>query len=264
MTTPTGDQLTQQGNTNVNPVTNANPPVIIQTPPPGQYFTAEQLEAARQQEKDKLYSRMQNLEEQFKTSQAELTTYREEREAAQAAAAQAQKDADEAKRLAEEEKLTTQQLLDKRNKEWEQQQEALKRDIELERTMMQKDRELFALQNYIQRRVAEVIADNSVMPDLIEFINGNTEQEVDASVTKMQEKTANIVEGATRLTAPGQPTTTPGVSPTGFAPAGPLDTLSGTRQYTAEDIKNMNAQEYAAFRAQVGIDKAGNNKGLFN
>lgn len=260
MTTPTGDQLV----TNAPTTTAQPPPVIIQNPPPGQYFTAEQLEAARQQEKDKLYGRMQTLEDQFKASQAELTTYREEREAAQAAAVQAQKDADEATRKAEEEKLSVQQLLEKRDAEWKAQQDKMKQDLELERTMMQKDRELFALQNYIQRRVAEVIADNSVMPDLIEFINGNTEQEVDVSVTKMQEKTANIVEGATRLTAPGQPTTTPGVSPTGFAPAGPLDTLSGTRQYTAEDIKNMSAQEYAAFRAQVGIDKAGNNKGLFN
>lgn len=259
MTTPTGDQLT-----NVAPTTNAAPPVIIQNPPPGQYFTAEQLEAARQQEKDKLYPQMKALQEQLNTFKTEVDSYKTEREAAQAAAEQAQKEAADAARKAEEEKLSVQELLQRRDAEWQAQQDKMRQDLELERTMMQKDRELFALQSYIQRRVAEVIADNSVMPDLIEFINGNTEQEVDVSVTKMQEKTANIVEGATRLTAPGQPTTTPGVSPTGFAPAGPLDTLSGSRQYTAEDIKNMSAQEYAAFRSQVGIDKAGNNKGLFN
>lgn len=237
-------------------------PINVFTQPQGQYFTAEQLEAARQQEKDKLYPQMEALKTQVDSFKAEVDTYRQEREAAQAAAQKAAEDAAEAKRLADEEKLSVKELLEKRDQEWQKRQAEMENKFELERTIMQKDRELAQLQNYIQRRVSEEIANNTIIPDLVDFVDGNTPEEVEASITRLKEKTASIVEGKQRMLSGQNPT--PGVSPTGFAPTGPLDNLSGTQEFTPEQIRNMSTAEYAKFRAQVGIDKAGNNRGLFN
>lgn len=243
--------------------TNTNPlNTVTYQQPVGQYFTAEQLEAARQQEKDKLYPQMEALKTQLDSFKTEVDTYRQEREAAQEAARKAAEEAEAAKVKADEDKLSVQQLLEKRDNEWKQRQADMENKFETERAIMERDRELFQLQSYIQRRVAEEIAANSIIPDLVDFVDGNTPQEVEDSITKLKEKTVNIVEGRQRMLS-GQ-SATPGVSPTGFAPTGPLDNLTGTKEFTPEDIRNMSASEYAKFRAQVGIDKAGNNRGLFN
>ena len=250
-------------NTTLATGTNTSPPVNIYTQQPaGQYFTAEQLEAARQQEKDKLYPQLESLKDQLNTFKAEVDTYRQEREAAQEAAKKAAEEAAEAQRKADEEKLSIKELLEKRDQEWQKRQAEMENKFEVERTIMQKDRELAQLQSFIQRRVSEEIAANTIIPDLVDFVDGNTPDEVEASITRLKEKTASIVEGKQRMLS-GQ-TPTPGVSPTGFAPTGPLDNLSGTQELTPQQIRDMSPAEYAKFRAQVGIDKAGNNRGLFN
>ena len=262
MTMPAPPQDSQ--NLNVNPSTThttlPQPVTVINQPPQGQYFTAEQLEAARQQEKDKLYGRMQALETQFNDSKAELDKYRQEREAAESARLDAEKKAADAKKAEEESKLSVQDLIKRKEQEWQEAQNSLQNQLEMQKALMDKDRELFRLQQYIQRRVAEEIAENNIIPDLAEYIDGNNEEQVEASITKAKEKTASIVAGALGQNAPR---TTPGVSPTGFAPTGPLDNLQGTQSYQPSDIQKMSLAEYAEFRAKAGIDKAGNNKGLF-
>lgn len=235
--------------------------------PSQQYYTADQLnearEAARQQEKDKLYAKQQSLETQVGEFKSELELLRQEREAAKLAEEEARKLADEAQRKADEEKLSVKELLAKRDEEWQARQAEIENRLEVERAIMQKDRELFSLQNFIQRRVAEEVAQDTIAPEFLDYINGETEEQVEASITRAKEKTASIVAGMSGGT-PTTPRITPGVSPTGFAPAGPLDTLSGTQEYSADDIKKMSHEEFRAYRAKVGIDRAGNNVGLFN
>jgi hypothetical protein len=260
---PVGEGATVTAD-NVTSQISANVPPINVTLPPQQYFTAEQLEAARQQEKDKLYGRMTTLEETLNGFKTEVETLRAAREAAEQLAQTRQAEADAAAKKAEDEKLSVQELLAKRDAEWQQQQADLTQKIETERAIMAKERELQSLAAYIQRRVAEEIASDGIIPDLVEYITGASEEEVEASITKAKEKTASIIAGATRMGgAPTPPPVAPGVSPTGFAPTGPLDTLSGQQQYSADDISKMSLSDYAKFRAQAGIDRAGNNKGLF-
>lgn len=239
-------------------------PIVIQNQPPqGQYFTADQLEAARQQEKDKLYAKQQNLEKQVNDFRTELETLRTEREAAKLAEDEARKVAEAVQKKADEDKLSVTELLEKRDQEWQARQAEIEQKLEFERAVMQKDREIFSLQNFIQRRVAEEVAQDTIAPEFLDYINGNNEEQVEASITRAKEKTASIVAGMSGG-IPNPPRITPGVSPTGFAPAGPLDTLQGTQEYSADDIKKMSHEEFRAFRAKVGIDRAGNNQGLFN
>lgn len=234
-------------------------PIIIQQPA-SQYFTADDLAAARQQEKDKLYGRLTKAEETLNAFRAEIDQYKAEREAAQQVATKAQQDAAEAARKEAEAKLSVQELVAAKQAEWDAQLNAQKADFERAKILMEKEREYLALKAYAQKRIAEETAADSIIPDLLEYIDGNTEEEIEASITRAKEKTANILAG---MTGSQGRTVSPGVSPTGLTPGGPLDNLSGQRQYSLDELKGMGQVDYAQLRKALGIDKAGNNRGLF-
>jgi len=240
--------------------------ITVNNPPPGQqYFTAEQLEAARKQEKDKVYDRLKKAEDQAAEFQQELKRLSEAENAREAAAKQQREEADEVARKAAEAKLSAEELITKRAAEWDAEKEQFKKDMEAERAFMNKERQLFELQAYTQQVVAQAIANQQLAEDFVDYIGGNTKEEIDASLTKAIQKTANIVASMTGQTPvnPGQGRPT-GVAPTGFGPSGPLDNLTGQRTYTAEQINAMSMEEFAAYRKQSGLDKAGQNKGLLN
>ena len=90
------------------------------------YFTAEDLERARQQEKDKLYDRLQKTDAQlneFKTTVESLAADKQARD--KELENQKQTALAAAKKL-EDEKLSAQQLLEKRQSEFELQQKMLR------------------------------------------------------------------------------------------------------------------------------------------
>lgn len=240
--------------------------ITVNNPPPGQqYFTAEQLEAARQQEKDKLYDRVKKAEEQNKTFQAELQRLSDAENAREAAAKEQREAADADAKKAADAKLSAEQYVAQKTAEWEEDKEKFRQDMEAKQAYMDKERQLFSLQSYAQRRVAEALASNVLAEDFVDYITGNTEEEIETSLNKAIEKTANIVASMTGQMPvnPGQGRPA-GVSPTGFGPSGPLDNLTGQRNYTKEQIDAMSMEEFREFRKQSGLDKAGQNKGLLN
>lgn len=230
-------------------------------PPETRYFTAEDLERARQQEKDKMYSRLQKNEEQlteFRSTVESLMSDKKARDnelAAQRKAAE-----DEARRLSEE-KLSTQQLLEQNKAEFETQQKKLREDMELQITVMKREQDFLRMRGFIQNRINEEINAATIIPDLAEYINGETEEEVEASIQRAKDKTSSIMQGVQSLT---QPTSPMGTSPTG-TPFSPLDRLStDNRPLTREQIQSMNNAEFAAYRKQIGLDRAGSGQGMFS
>lgn len=233
-------------------------------PPPGQYFTAEQLESARQQEKDKVYDRLKKAEEQSQQFQQELKRLSDAETARETAAKQQREEADAAARKAAEAKLSAEELIAAKTAEWETERTKFREEMEAQQAFMAKERQLLELQAYIQQRVAEAIANNQLAEDFVDYISGNTKEQVDESLNKAIQKTANIVASMRGTTPPANPSAPAGVSPTGFGPSGPLDNLTGQRNYTKEQIDAMSMEEFAAFRKTSGLDKAGQNKGLLN
>lgn len=240
----------------LTPNTGANPVINI----PQQYYTADQLEAARQQEKDKLYARLTKQDDMLTAFQQQIDALNTDKKSRDDALAKAQKDAEDAKKAEEESKLSAQELVRQREAELKIQQQEFQTQMDLKIATMQKEQEFLRLQAYIQRRVNEEISKNTIIPDLVEFISGNTEDEVEASINKVIEKTANIVTGAAKLTAPQIPS---GVSPTG-GPAGPFEALSGQQEPTAQEIAAMSMAQFKEYREKRGIDRAGNGRGLFS
>jgi DNA repair exonuclease SbcCD ATPase subunit len=255
MTMPIGEPVVSNGQTPQPIVITNNPPA---PPADQQYFTAAQLEAMRQQEKDKVYDRIQRAEEQANAFKTQLEELQAEKKARDDEAAKTKADADAAAQKAAEDKMTAAELIAQREKELLDRQEQFEKQIAAKQALLEKEQQFLALQSYTQRRVNEEVAQDNIAPEFLDYILGNTEAEIEASITKAKEKTASIAEAK----AGGLPRS-PGVSPTGFGPTGPIDALQGQQQFTPEQIANMNMDEYAAYRAATGIDKAGKDRGMF-
>ncbi|MGW3153726.1 hypothetical protein [Streptomyces sp. NPDC001089] len=250
--------------------TNANGTVTVAadtTPPaatpPSRTFTAADIEKARQEEKDKLYGRLNKGDERLQTLEAELTTLREERE--ERLRAEAERKAAEEKTAKEraEAEMSAKRLLDERSTEWERRFEEIQREREQERAALAKEAEFNALRAYIQERVNAERA--NLAPELADLVSGNSREEVDASIELLKSKTDAIFQSMTAAQQQAR-SQMRGVSPTGYTGNGPTDGDGGSRQLSVEDIKNMPMSEFAKYRSQLLGSAASNsnNRGLFD
>jgi DNA repair exonuclease SbcCD ATPase subunit len=229
-----------------------------------QFFTAEDIEKARREERDKLYGRISKTDEKFKSLEDEVASLRQitkEREAAEAAARQA---AEEALRAQQQEELSAKQLIEQREAEWKQRFEEIERKREKDRMIYERDQEFLRLKNYIERRAREEMANETIGDELIDFITGNNEAEVEQSIIMLREKTERILNGV-REGQQQSRAAMPGVSASGQPPmGGPLDNLSGqTKQLTDEDIKSIPMSDWHEFRRRIGLSNTDSNQGLY-
>lgn len=242
------------------------PPVaqpVIPVAPPEQYFTVAQLEAARQQEKDKVYGRMTAAEELARAMQAEVETLKAKQAEYDAEKKRVQDELDAAKKKADEEKMTASELIAAREKEFAERQAQFERQMMTRQAELEKEQQYLSLRDYISRRVNEEVAQDNIAPEFLDYITGNTEAEVEASITKAKDKTASIAGAKANILGTQAPSL-PGVSPTGFGPTGPLEQFTGQQQeLTPEQIGALSMAEYAQYRAARGIDKAGKDRGMF-
>ena len=199
--------------------------------------TWEDVEKARQQEKDKLYPQLDDL----KSSVAELRQDRErrielEQEVEKRTAAEA-----EAARQAE---LTWQQRIEEQTAGIAAQLTTEREERKREQALFEKEREFSGLQTY--RAEALAAAGDTVYPHLQENVVGNSREEIDAALTRAQTQTTEIVKdvreqlSATRQAMPGTSVTAP--------PVGPSDTQAGTRTFTEEELRRMPMSEYQKYR----------------
>jgi hypothetical protein len=87
------------------------------------------------------------------------------------------------------------------------------------------------------------------MPELMDLITGSTEAEIDASIALVQAKSSAIVQSIQQNLPTKQ--TLRGISPVGGVPSGPLENITEQQTLTAEDIKSMSMEQWAAIRDRV-------------
>lgn len=231
-----------------------------------QMFTAAQLEAARKQEKDKLYSQIQALQ----ASQQEAATALQALQAAKqaetdaAAALQAEKDA-QAQAKREEEmsaKTLLEQKLNEANQTWEAKFQQMEQERAQERALLDKERAYQGLVDY--RNTAIANAGDSIAPQFHDFISGETQEQIDAGIARAQAATESIASQFQEAQKQ-QLSQMRGVSTAGYAPVGPMDANPGNQQLSPDDIANMSMAEFAKLRQQTGIGRAESrtNRGLF-
>ncbi|MEV4454348.1 hypothetical protein [Microbispora sp. NPDC049633] len=227
-----------------------------QAPTQGRLFTAEEVERFRAQERDKLHRELETTRSQLNDVTSKLSSWEQER-------AEAQRLREEAERKAAEEKMTAAELIEARQKEWEQRFAQLEQERAQERAILEQERRFSALQAYVQRRVRE--ESDSIAPELIDLVNGNTEEEVEASITTLKAKTESILQNLQSAAAGVAPAAPPrGVSPAGYAATGPLETDSVQQQLSEDAIRSMSMAEYAKVRGSLlGQASQPNGRGLF-
>jgi dTMP kinase len=246
--------------------------ITIPAPPapavnPDKVFTPEQvaaaIEKARKEEKDKVYNRLESLEEGWKKAQSDLEAAQSAKQAEIDAAAAAAREAAEAEARKRFEESDAKTLLAEAQKTWEQKFSEIEAAREAEKALFAKEREFNELADFTRSKVQAALDNNEIAPQLAAFVSGNTPAEVEASLEFVKAKSEEIAEAIVSTTKQARAQQR-GVSSSGYAPVGPTDTNPGTVTFTPDQLKNMSMQDFAKYRGSLlGAAGTQNNRGLF-
>lgn len=216
-------------------------------------YSDEDLAKVRSQEKDKLYPQIEKLKSELdelkKAREAELSAKQAEKEA---------QDAEERSRL--EADLDVRELLKKKENEWTEQLERERQERERAFALLEREKTFAELQNFRQQRLEE--ERENIIPELLDLVTGNTQDEINASIDGLKARSTRILESAQQAmqTARKEMTGSRVTAP----PTGPLDINSEQRNFTADEIAAMPMNEYAKYRQRLLSPTAqGRSKGLF-
>jgi len=225
-------------------VSRSQQPVTITEPMPQQpgtnFFTAEDIERVRREEKDKLYSKINSMESQL----GELRTERESRLASEEAARQA---AEDERRAIEEEKMSAKQLIERTREEYDTRINELQQNYDRDRALFEQERRLMELDQYRQARLEQDA--EWIMPELRDLVRGGTEDEVEASIAEMKTRTEVIMQNM-NAAAVDQRQMQRGVAPTA-PPVGPLEQASTYESLSPDDIRGMDMETYRKYRERL-------------
>jgi hypothetical protein len=228
------------------------PPVAVTANSDPKMFTQADLEKAREQEKSKVYKRLETMQE---------TVSRLEKEA------QARADAEEANRKAAEDaaeverqsQLSVKELLAERESQWRAEQDDLRQQIAAERALRERESQYAELVEARNQIIAQY--SDRVAPQLLDLISGETPEQIQQSAEDMAVRTDQILaQSMEAMQNARQQMPTARVT----APASG-DNAGANRQFTPDDIRGMSMAEYVKHRASLlgrGADGT-RNRGLF-
>lgn len=221
-------------------------------------FTEDDVENIRKQEKDKMYKRLEEADSRVKAMEEQMSIIASEREEARKEAEE--RAAKETQLLRERElnELSAKELLLKREDEFnfklnqiEQDYKSRFEEIEAQRqaqaALLDQERRFQELTSYRQRRMQD--EQESIIPELIDLVTGNSEEEIENSIAVLRDRSNAIIESIQQATAASQGRLR-GVSPTA-PPVGPMETQTEYQTLTAEDIRNMPMEQYAKMRDRL-------------
>lgn len=253
--------------TGVNPATLGN--VDTPTPTPAtstqKFYTEEDLQRVREQEKDKLYKRLETLEQSLVSTQTTLSAA--ERLAKEKADAVAEEERKRMDILAseEKEKLTLREQLKLEASERQKMKEDFDRQLreeahkrETQDAIQAKERQFLEFNAFKAQRVSE--EKDNIAPQLLGLVSGSSPEELEASISKLKETSAAILEAVqkeiqqARQNTPGTRVTSPGT--------GLPDTNTG-QNTDLQDIASMSMVDYAKNRHKFIGNTANGTGGLF-
>jgi hypothetical protein len=237
---------------NVIPVVNSG--TDAPTVDTSKFYTEEDLAKVRGQEKDKLYPQIEKLKEELDA----LKRDKDDQDLARKAA-------EEAKALEEreraEDEMGVRDLLKAKEQEWAEQLEREREERERAFALLDREKTFAEIQNYRTSRLED--ERDSIIPELVDLINGNSIEEIEQSIQGLKERSSRILDSAQQAMQSARREMT-GTRVTTPPNAGPMDIETGTRQFTAEDIAAMPLNEYAKYRSQLLSPNAqGRSQGLF-
>ena len=216
-------------------------------------FSQDDIAKAREQEKAKLYPQMEKLKDELATLKKERDDRAAEEERnRQAALLEQQKQ--------QEEEMDVRSLLQKKEQEFAAQLEAERLERERAFALLEQEKHFQDVMQYRQQRLEQ--ERDSIIPELVDLIEGNDRDEIEQSITNLKNKSAQIL-GSVQAASQSARREMAGTRVT--APAsGPLDNDSEQRSYSPESIRDMSLADYAKQRAKLLGEAAGNRgRGLF-
>lgn len=211
-------------------------------PETGRMFSAAEVEAARKQERDKLYADLEKERQRRKElEKAEKERMKIEEEALQAA--------EEERRKAELAEMDARQFAETRISEIEVRLAEERAQRESLEATLEQERNFIALEQYRNAKLQSPEVQEGVLPELRDLIGGNTPEDIDASIESLQARTASIL-GNVQQTVASVRQGMQGASVTA-PPVGPMDTQQSYQQISPEDIRAMSPQEYAQHRDRL-------------
>jgi hypothetical protein len=224
------------------PVTTSAPTAGATNPATGRVWTDAEVnterERIRQEEKGKLYPQIEGVQNEL----AEMRRLREEE------ATRAQQEADartETDRKAREADMSAKDLLAQKEQEWATKFAEYDNKLAQRDALLDQERRLTELTAY-RSQVMSVRGDN-IIPQLRDFVTGNTPEEIEASVAQLEARSLSILQEM----AAAQPAPPPRGTTATAPPNGPMEAAASTRQLTVEEIKAMSPSEYAQHRAAL-------------
>lgn len=222
-------------------------------------FTQADIEAARQQEKDKMYKRLETLQETVARLEIEAKGRAESEEAQATQRRQdAEREAAEAKARAESE-MSAKDLLAQREIEWQAQLQAVQQQVEAERALRERETQFANIMETRQNIMQEY--SDRIAPELIDMIYGESEQELRQAADDLAARTERILtQTAEAMQYARQQTPTSRVT----APVSG-DNSGSQRAFTAEEIRDMPMKEFAKHRRSLlgGGADGPRNRGMF-
>jgi hypothetical protein len=243
--------LDDEGNIVIEVPPEPTAPVVPTTtevnPATGRTFTEAEIEAARQQEKDKLYPRLEEMQQELTRLRAaeEERTRLAQTETERAAAAEAARQ--EAERKAAEAELSAKELLERRQAEWTAEMAQVREDMARRDAMFAQERRFAELQVYKANAVAA--AQDDIAPEFLAYVGGETEAEIEASIEMAKTNTASILANVAGLQQQ-QRRESKGTSVTA-PPVGPVETAQALQSFSPEQIAAMPMSEWAKFRGPL-------------
>jgi hypothetical protein len=223
------------------------------------FYTQEDIEKAREQEKSKMYKRLETMQDTVNRLELEAKTRAEAEEAAQRILQSQQQEEEAATKKRQESEMSAKDLLAQKEQEWEQKLSQVQQQVEAERALRERETQFAELMDYRQQ-VVQAYSDR-VAPELLDLIQGDTPEELQASAEDMTARTERIL-AQTAEAMQNQRQAMPTVRAT--APASGENSGS-QRSYTPDEIRTMSMAEYSKHRRSLlgGGTDGPKNRGLF-
>ena len=227
------------------------------------YFTEEDLHRVRQQEKDKLYKKIVDSDSRVQAMEEQLSTLSKERESAIKEAEERTRKEAELIRQREMEELSAKELLSRTEdefksrinqveQEWSQKFQEMEQQRHQQEAILNKERELQQLESYRQRRMNE--EQEGIVPQLIDLVQGNSQEEIENSIAVLRERSSAIIEAVQQANPQGRPRSSQVTAP----PIGPLDNQMEYQTFSPEQIRDMPMDQYAKMRDRLLQARPGN------
>jgi DNA repair exonuclease SbcCD ATPase subunit len=219
-------------------------------------FSEDDVQKIRQQEKDKMYKRLEDADTRVKSMEEQLSVLSKEREEAIKAAEEKARAEAELLRQREMEELSAKDLLAKREdefnkrlnqveEEWKVRFNELEQQRQAQEALLEKERYLQSLESYRQRRLQD--EQETIIPELRDLVSGNNEEEIENSIAVLRDRSSAIIESIQQA---GQTTRLRG-APVTAPPTGPLENQQEYQTMSAEDIRNMPMDQYVKMRERL-------------